>query len=608
MASPDTAQQLQAANTSREDRLARVFHYHEETKHQFHRYARALGTMDWANQPDPFRRYQGAAVISLPLLSAEADPRSPAYDRLYGRGLIPPQPLTRASLSRFFEYALSLTAWKEYGGNRWALRSNPSSGNLHPTEGYLIMGAVPGVSEAPGVYHYAAKEHALERRMLGDPVCYRDMMQAYPPGAFLVGLTSIHWREAWKYGERAFRYCQHDVGHAIGTMRIAAAALGWNLALLDGTDDDTMAHLFGIDRVGDYADAEREHPDCVALIWSTDRDEGRAPTQGDPLPLAFESQAVRRFVDAHWSGQADRLSRERPIPWEIIDAVAAASWRSESDPRTLVISPSAHHEPPTSDQGMRTAHQIIHQRRSAVALDGKTALSVEAFYRILIRTLPHSERPVTERPVPWDGWPWDPCVHLALFVHRVEGLTPGLYMLMRNPDALTTVQRACRQQFEWSIPTGCPDGLPLYRLAQGDAKRVAAQVSCHQEIAADGAFSLSMIAEFESTVREKGPWWYRRLFWETGLIGQVLYLEAEAAGMRGTGIGCFFDDPMHQILGIADRSFQSLYHFTIGGPVEDKRLMTWPPYGLEGKKVEAKVEAEGETGLKSDPSESMTSS
>ncbi|TKB78595.1 MAG: SagB/ThcOx family dehydrogenase [Nitrospira sp.] len=588
MASPDTAQQLHAANASREDRLARVFHYHEETKHRFDRYARALGYMDWANQPDPFRRYQGAAVISLPLLSAEADPRSPAYDRLYGRGLIPPQSLTRASLSRFFEYALSLTAWKEYGGNRWALRSNPSSGNLHPTEGYLVMGAVPGLSEAPGVYHYAAKEHALERRMVGDPVRYRDMMQAYPPGAFLVGLTSIHWREAWKYGERAFRYCQHDVGHAIGTMRISAATLGWNLALLDGTDDDTMAHLVGIDRVGDYVDAEREHPDCVALIWSTETDERRAPTQGAHLPLAFESQAARRFVDASWSGQANRLSRESPIPWEIIDEVAAASWRSESVQGMMVVSPLPHPVPRTPDQGPMTAPtagQVIHQRRSAVALDGKTALSGEAFYRILSRTMPRCDRAVSERPVPWDALPWEAQVHLGLFVHRVAGLTPGLYLLVRDAMREPVLRQACRREFDWVRPSDCPFELPLYRLAEGDAKRVAAQVSCHQEIAADGAFSLGMIAEFESTVREKGPWWYRRLFWETGLIGQVLYLEAEAAGVRGTGIGCFFDDPVHQILGIADRSFQSLYHFTVGGPVDDARLMTLPPYGPEGRKM-----------------------
>ena len=48
-----------------------------------------------------------------------------------------------------------------------------------------------------------------------------------------------------------------------------------------------------------------------------------------------------------------------------------------------------------------------------------------------------------------------------------------------------------------------------------------------------------------------------RLFWETGVIGQVLYLEAEAAGVRATGIGCFFDDPVHQVFGFNDATFQS---------------------------------------------------
>jgi hypothetical protein len=70
------------------------------------------------------------------------------------------------------------------------------------------------------------------------------------------------------------------------------------------------------------------------------------------------------------------------------------------------------------------------------------------------------------------------------------------------------------------------------------------------------------------------------LFWETGLIGQVLYLEAEAAGIRSTGIGCFFDDPVHRVLGVHPQTnWQSLYHFTVGGPLDDGRLTTLPPYG-----------------------------
>ncbi len=87
-----------------------------------------------------------------------------------------------------------------------------------------------------------------------------------------------------------------------------------------------------------------------------------------------------------------------------------------------------------------------------------------------------------------------------------------------------------------------------------------------------------MIVDFEGPLQTHGAWIYRRFFWETGMIGQVFYLEAEAAGIRSTGIGCFFDDPMHDLFGFKDRKYQSLYHFTVGGPVEDTRLTTLPPY------------------------------
>jgi hypothetical protein len=54
-------------------------------------------------------------------------------------------------------------------------------------------------------------------------------------------------------------------------------------------------------------------------------------------------------------------------------------------------------------------------------------------------------------------------------------------------------------------------------------------------------------------------------------------MEVWRTGIRATGIGCFFDDVMHQILGIEDHSWQSLYHFTVGGPIDDRRLKTLAP-------------------------------
>ena len=107
------------------------------------------------------------------------------------------------------------------------------------------------------------------------------------------------------------------------------------------------------------------------------------------------------------------------------------------------------------------------------------------------------------------------------------------------------------------------------------------RLSCDQDIAADGNFSLGMIATFEASLEEYGPSFYRHLFWESGIVGQVLYLEAEAAGVRSTGIGCFYDDPVHEVLGLEGHAFQSLYHFTVGTPVTDSRLSTEPGYAWE---------------------------
>jgi hypothetical protein len=102
-------------------------------------------------------------------------------------------------------------------------------------------------------------------------------------------------------------------------------------------------------------------------------------------------------------------------------------------------------------------------------------------------------------------------------------------------------------------------------------------MNCHQAIASDGCFALSMLCEFEPIVRANA-WRYRQLHWEAGLLGHVLYLAAEAEGLRGTGIGCYFDDALHEILGVTGTQFQALYHFTVGRPLTDDRISTLPAY------------------------------
>ena len=84
----------------------------------------------------------------------------------------------------------------------------------------------------------------------------------------------------------AFRYCQHDEGHAIGSVRIAARTLGWRMLLLDGLADDTLAALLGIDRAEDFEGAEREHPDCLAVVWPANEAIGPVTAGTNRLPLS----------------------------------------------------------------------------------------------------------------------------------------------------------------------------------------------------------------------------------------------------------------------------------------------------------------------------------
>jgi SagB-type dehydrogenase family enzyme len=539
--------------------------YHEATKHHFNRFARSLGYLDWATQPNPFRRYEGAPVRPLPRSSASAALAAVPYTSLYEQGAAP-HPIDERSIGEFLRCSMGLSAWKQHGQSRWALRVNPSSGNLHPTEAWVLYDG--------RVCHYAPKEHALEERCVVDSRTSKvraadDTSGPEPRGRvgsadhFLVALTSIIWREAWKYGERAFRYCQHDVGHAIGALRFAAALLGWRLHLLPHWSDAQIAGLLGLDRDQDYEDAEREEPECIAFVSS--------PGFGIP-DLGFDPETVVAAARAgSWSGQANRLSADH-VTWPIIDEVAAATrYPGQTSKSRTFESRIPNPEPRPGDT---KARNIILQRRSALSFDPRGALRREGVLGMLERLNPSSP--------PWDAIDWPAHVHLVLFIHRVEDLTPGVYAYLRDVAVLAEWKAAMRPEFIWE-PVHTPAGEPtnLFLLVPIDARRLANRVSCDQDIAEDGFLGLAMIARFEESIRERGDWFYRHLFWECGLIGQVLYLEAEAAGARATGIGCYYDEPVHELLGLSGYVWQDLYHFSMGLPIEDTRLTSEPGYDWE---------------------------
>jgi hypothetical protein len=314
-----------------------------------------------------------------------------------------------------------------------------------------------------------------------------------------------------------------------------------------------IAALTGIDRDQDYVDAEREEPGCLLAI-------SRQSAVRNP-PSAILAEAARSGV---WTGRANQLSEEH-VQWTFIDDIAEAT----RDPGRLADRQFTN--APTHQLAGYPAPVIL-KRRSAVSFDSRGSIDAAQFFAMLSRTMPGNG-------APWDAMWWEARIHLVLFVHRVNLLDPGVYLLVRHPAALDRLRAACGREFSWEP---AHPSLPLFALVPGNCRALAQRVSCDQAIAGDGFFSLGMLADFDASLAAFGPTFYRHLFWESGVVGQVLYLEAEAAGVRGTGIGCFYDDAVHDVLGLSGHAFQSLYHFTVGTPVEDTRLTTEPGYAWEG--------------------------
>ncbi|TCJ11687.1 SagB/ThcOx family dehydrogenase [Parasulfuritortus cantonensis] len=491
------------------DAAATAFAYHDRTKHRLDRYAAGPGSLDWDAQPNPFRHWSDTARLALDRRTGTAPAGVPDL----------------AGIAWLLRHAAAVTAWKQYGPARWSLRAHPSSGNLHPTETWLCARGIAGLAD--GLYHYQAEDHSLELRadLAAEPEAGPSLHLAY---------SSVAWREAWKYGERAFRYCQLDMGHVLGALAYAAALLGWRPRLLTPGADELAACL-GLDRAADYAGVEPEEAEAAVCL--------------------FGAPAMPRF--SRWHGRPGLLDGNPMYRWPVIDEVAAAT-RGRLPPL-----PAGPAEVPAG-----VAAETLLRRRSAQAFDGRSELPVTAFRRLLGTLAGAAGSPA------WALWTYAARVHPVLFVHRVEGLAPGLYCLPRSEAGLAGLAGAMRREFAW---TPADPELPLYKLVGAKAERTARTVSCHQDIASQCAFSVMFVAEFAGPVGADPAAW-RHLHWEAGLLGHALTLAAEAEGWRGTGIGCFFDDADQELLGLADDRYRVIYHYAVGMAVDDARLSTLPAY------------------------------
>jgi SagB-type dehydrogenase family enzyme len=215
--------------------------YHEATKHSTESLRRNGQPLEWANMPDPFRHYEGVPVLDLP--ADPPSPQVPTLELLQGAMGTSAAKCGPVFLSQLLYYSAAISATKKVpaADYQYALRVNPSSGNLHPTEFHFATRGLNGWPD--GLYHYRASSHMAGQRALGD---YVARLGGEADTAIVFVLTSIAWREAWKYRERAYRYCLHDIGHAWEALVLSARAAGCTSFAVGHFADDEIASLCGL--------------------------------------------------------------------------------------------------------------------------------------------------------------------------------------------------------------------------------------------------------------------------------------------------------------------------------------------------------------------------
>jgi SagB-type dehydrogenase family enzyme len=542
----------------------RLFAYHQATKHTYHSVRENAHYLDWSNQPDPFRIYEGAPVTVL-----APEPGFPDAGTFGAMGALAGRPRTASEidfddsnpiqldavwLSRLLWYSMAVSAWKKIPstGSRYSLRVNPSSGNLHPTETYLALNGFTDVDD--GLYHYRADRHALELRSPG--VWTQHLADALlipwaAESSLIVGLTSIFWREAWKYRDRAYRYCCHDLGHAMMSLLLAARALGLPGGAITHFADSRLTRALGL-------------------------------TGGDEAPMAFlvfgsnnSSAQVRTLPQETFVGVPSELSVEE-VPYELLLGIHRSTILPDTAdlaPHLPAANPAMAGGRPSLPGRFRDAARdsnlgaIARRRRSALDFDART---------------PPMERSEMEQLLDYATRDWRAdwrgnfggedaeagraadFVTLYLYVHRVRDCEPGVY--------------------RWD---GSSRGLE--QLHRGNVERVAAYLSLEQALAGNACLAVSMVADLAAAAKIFGNRGYRYVHFEAGAIGQRLYLGAEALGWNATGIGAFYDDDVHRYLGFLEETDGS-----VGSSVDAAEQRTLVMLGSPASRLAAAISDSGD--------------
>lgn len=223
--------------------------YHQETKHSEVSIRSSNHYLDWDNKPKPFKFYSTLPSETLPvdfpipklnvITMKDTDQFSPLVDTKINIKI----------LSSLLFFSSGITRQIKSPNGPYFMRAAPATGALYPIELYIVTEKINGLQA--GVYHFCPGQFALtklrngdHRLLLSEASGYDQVIKNSP---FTIILTSIAWRNAWKYQARSYRHWFWDSGVITANLIATAMSFGLDTKLVIGFVDKVVNEILCLD-------------------------------------------------------------------------------------------------------------------------------------------------------------------------------------------------------------------------------------------------------------------------------------------------------------------------------------------------------------------------
>jgi SagB-type dehydrogenase family enzyme len=442
-----------------------------------------------------------------------------------GEEIRPPSEITFQTLSHILRLTNTLTAGTRYSGQDYFYRSAASAGALYPNEIYLAHDGVTDLN--PGLYHYGIRDqvlHILRQEKVLCPILEAIDFSDKTNAAASLLITGIFFRSAWKYRARAYRYVLLDAGHVLENLILALQSLSIPFSVHDRFHDREVNSILGIN-------GKQEACMAVVHLYNHHHPAKHVAEHNSMLPLP---ETVLR---------SSRVSEKEVVYPEILNIHEAGEDLSGSNcpgissGHDLGISVPLWQEIQQDSTGTQGPGypDLLYRRRSKRNYLPRS-IPLNDFNIVLDMVCASSN--IVERPLSCAD-----SLQVGFLAERVEGLTPGFYLLDPHERRIGLVQAG---QLTGFMTDAC----------------------LNQDWLAHAAVHFLLMADLNFLDQRWGARGYRHAMIRAGRIGQMIYLGATALNMGACGIGAFYDEEANAILDLNANS--SLLYLVAAGPV--KRL------------------------------------